>query len=106
MLLIGLIVLVFNWMLFHRHSIESLQRLFDGGVSLPLVRASDFLPLRLRSVVSTFVMLSFVAMFAFVIQELRSEMWAYLITLHVTEVSGVVSLFARYTPSLSSCCLC
>lgn len=93
---IGLIVLIFNWMWFHRHSIASLRRLFDGGGSPLLVRASDFLPLRLRSVVSTSVMISFVAMFAFVIQELRTEMWAYLIAQRGTEISETVSLLARY----------
>ena len=79
-----------------RRAIASLRRLFAGGHSLPRLKISDFLPLRLRTLFSTLFMFSYLAICILVMQRLRADLWADLIAIDAFGVVEAVHMLARF----------
>lgn len=79
-----------------RRAIATLRRVIAGRRSLPPLKISDFLPLRLRTVFSTLFIFSFVAIFVLVIQGLRFDMWAHIVAFDATYAFEAVHLLARF----------
>ena len=87
-------ILYGTWL--QRRAIATLRSMIAGRRSLPRMRISDFLPLRLRTLFSTLFMFTFVAIFALVIQALRFDIWAHIVAIDTTDVVEAVHLLARF----------
>lgn len=91
----SIVVLVLYSIWLQRRAIVSLRRLSSRRRSLPPLRISDFLSLRIRSVFSTLFMFPFVAIYMLVILALRYDLWAHLVAIDAVEVVEVVHLLVR-----------
>ena len=86
-------ILYGTWL--RRRAIATLRSMIAGRPSLPRMRISDFLPIRLRTLFSTLFMFTFAAIFVLVIQGLRFDIWAHIVAFDATNVFEAVHLLAR-----------